>query len=264
MALIGRGYVWPVAAGTPADPTAAYVLGPEFSVGPETELACRVAVTVAEATALEMRLDISVDAGTTWTEHSVHAIPGATVATHAVVLSPPEHCLVRLAVRRIGGGATTRVSVYAQARRDQGKGGRYGQPPELAVAGSSGMVCLSNAGAVLALDVAHTAGPWLPVGPATEAMIRYTLSGGPTTSCDVKIDWSPDGGTTVVPLPAVNAIAAGSVDHDDALYVGPGSNGEHMVPLVTVTPGTHIRVSAKRTGAAVNGLFRAYLYRVAV
>ena len=63
---------------------------------------------------------------------------------------------------------------------------------------------------------------------------------------------------------AVNAVAAGSVDHDDALYVGPGSNGEHMVPLVTVTPGTHIRVSAKRTGAAVNGLFRAYLYRVAV
>ena len=263
MAKIGRGYIWPDVAGTPTDPSAAFVVGPVFEIGIETDLVCEVAVATLAATAVEFLLEVSFDGQTTWREHEIRSIPGASIATHRIVLHAPEHCAARLSARRIGGGANTDLTVHALARGAAGQPGRDGQPIELDEAGSAGVLAFHTAGATKALADAFAAGDWIPVGPATEARVRFTLSGGATTSADFSIDMTPDGGTTIVPLPVINALSgAGLADVDDRIYVGPGTDGEHTLPRLQVSPGTRIRIRAKKTGAASSCLARVYLYRV--
>lgn len=262
MAKIGRGYIWPDVAGTPSDPTASFVVGPAFEVGIETDLVCEVAVATLAATAIEFLLEVSFDGETTWREHEIRAIPGASIATHRIVLHAPEHCAARLSARRIGGGANTDLTVHALARGAAGQPGRDGQPIELDEAGSAGVLAFHTAGAAKALADAYATGDWIPIGPATEARVAFVLSGGPTTSTEFKVDMTPDGGTTVIPLPVVNALSgAGVVDIDSRVYVAAGADGTYSLPRLMVSPGTRIRVQAKKTGAAANCLARVYLFR---
>jgi len=257
----GKGYLWPDADGTAKVLTTAFVAAtttPYLTIS--GHLLIKLVVAGYSPVAVEIKAEVSFD-GESWIEWQAKVVPGASIGTHYATLSLPDHAQVRLSAKRWGGSTSTTLQVYAYARRDLGVPGRSGQPIELRAAAEDGVLCWRSSTAAVALSTSAYAGDWVPVGEATEAIFRGTVSEASSiTAVNVRVDWSPDGGTTVVPYEAVNgAPSSGSVDHDDGANVGPGGTGEHMRRLPT-HPGSAIRAACSRTAGVGSLIGRIYLY----
>jgi hypothetical protein len=124
---------------------------------------------------------------------------------------------------------------------------------------SAGMNAFHTAGAAKALTTSLVAGSWLDVEGATEGVLGLVVSGTAATSVNVQLAWSPDGGTTIYPLPAVNFIDGGQIDTDDNEYVTPGAAGKHTI-VVSFPPRGSVCAYAKRSGGDATTSLLAILY----
>ena len=262
--LFGTGFIWPLAAGTPADPTVAYIASTKIiQLLNERHLSCNVLVTVADCTAIELLFEESIDGETTWRRVHEVSIPGAVVGVHRCSVDLPEASAIRVSARRLGGTAASRLSVSAEARPRGQAYGRNRQPIELEAAQDAGVLAWHDgAGVADSLTAAYVAGDWVPVGPATEATLNCAVDTPVAlASVDIQIDVTPDEGTTVTPVDAINNVAGGIIDRDDNQNALPATAGNHMLRF-TVEPGTRVRASAKRTGNGANLLAILRLYKV--
>ena len=244
----GQGPIWPDAAGTPTDPSVAYILSTrELEVVGSTELLCRGAVTGEGCTAIELLVEVATDPGETWRVVERRTIPGACIGNHQVSISLPYTCLCRLSARRLGGSVSTLLVVHAEARPWLGELTSDGQPLELAEHQEAGVVCWSDGAAppvAQALQLAYGLGPavggtWFDAAGANELVVYATLL-GPTTSVEMQLEESLDNGVTSAMLDASEV----SVD---------GANGTYRASWPCLSRGRY-RLWAKRTGAAATML----------
>jgi len=275
----GRGWVWPLAAGTQTTLTAAYVASTvNIHVAEERYLYCTATLPAGGVAdpCLQVRVDLSLDGGTTydlgWKEIS---IPAYEVGDHFFEIRAPHNSTIRLACRDILADADTTTAIHCIARtypiEEPGD-----QPIELAFARTAGVIAWSDgAGAADALGAgAFAYGPaggtqWVPVGRADTVKIYATTTGGPPTSIEMQLEESPDDGVTVAVVPLVNWVVAGVANQMPGQVqmqsaAGTLANGTYESREIKVTPGCRIRLSAQRTGAAVNLLARYRLSRTEV
>ena len=287
MAVFPQGYIWPSAgvgvgknqaAPAPQSLTAAYVPSTfTFEVNDKSRIFAMpiLAVGGTEDPALQIRVDLSWDTGTTWLPaYKIISIPGLTVGTHGCFIDLPDNwhgATWRIACRDMLADADTAIIVYAEAMvrgADNVSHCVEDQPIELATAMIEGVIAYHLAGAAVALTANFAAsGSWIPVGRANEAEVWITTTGGPPTSVEVIVEESMDDATTAATIPVINAVAAGIAN----LYpgqiqyqsgAGTLANDTYVSHRVPVQPGSWIRLQAKRTGAAVNMLGRVRLFRV--
>lgn len=287
MAVFPRGYIWP-ATGTLAAPpaaislTAAYVASTfEFEVHEQSRLLCRATLAAGGVpdTALLVRVQYTLDGGTNWHNYRDIAIPLYDVGDHYFIIDLPHnwHSITwRVQARDMLADADTTCLIYAESMIHGGD--RFyddpgPQPIELENARINGVLAWHDgAGAADALGAGALAyGPaagtqWVPVGRANEIDILFTTTGGPPTSVQFQIEESFDGGVTHPALPLINTVVGG-IDYEMPMLIdyqsaaGTLANGTYQTRRIPVPPGSWIRMSAQRTGAAVNLLAYYRLYR---
>ena len=121
----------------------------------------------------------------------------------------------------------------------------------------------SNALAAKALTTSFVAGTAFKSRGADVLVLHVTTSATVTTTTDVRVEETLDGGTTYAPLEAINSVSAGAVSQSNGVWQLPGSaNGTYRATM-QVTPGATIRVSMKRTGgdATSAAVAKGALYR---
>jgi len=258
MAVITNDYVWPDSAGTATDPTTSYVAATTLpTLAPGGEVLLKVVVAGTDCLGIDLKAEISFD-GETYEEWAVRTIPGASIGTHYARMSLPAKGVLRLSARRWGGTGAT-LQVFAYVRAAFGSMGRNGQPVELRTAFQSGIEGFAASDVARTMSDTMIAGQACPVGDSNEALIEYTVSGASSaTSVDFQVETSTDDGTTYAITDAVNgAPAAGAVDFDAAINVGPGGNGTHE-RRINLTPGSVVRPSVRQIG----GLAGACLLKI--
>ena len=265
-----RGPTWPNIAGTPTDPTVAYVASARtIDIREESEITLQVVVAGGAAIAVQLLLEVSLDNETTWRPLHRITIPGAAIGTHDALVRLPQYCQCRMSARRWGGTANTLIFVTGTARLPASDLYLDGQPLELAGHQAAGIDCWSDgAGAAAATGAAFVSGPlldtdWVPVGRATSGVLEITTVGA-TTSLELQIVESADDTVTEYSLEAVNNIVLGVVNTMPRVIqiqsgVGALAAGTYRREI-DVTPGTAILVRAHDTGAAVDLLVRIRLY----
>ena len=287
MAVFACGYIWPSAgvgvgkaqtAPAAQSLTAAYVASSfEFEVHERSRIFCMPILPVGgvEDPALQIRVDVSWDGGTTWLPgYKIISIPALTVGIHGCFIDLPDNwhgATWRIACRDMIADADTAIYVYAEAMirgADSVSHCVEDQPIELATAMIEGVPAYHNAGAAVAMDAALTQhGSWIPVGRANEAEIWLTTNGGPPTSVEFRVDESLDDGSSQAAIPVINSVLAGAAN----LYpgrvqfqsaAGTLADGTYVSHRIPVQPGSWIRLYGQRVGAAVNGLAYVRLYRV--
>jgi hypothetical protein len=282
MSLFGRGYIWPDNAGTLTSLTAAFVNSAvEFELSSEKHLVClaEIPAGAVDDIALLVRADVSFDGGTTWIQGYDHVeIPGFTAAVGAATFYPfylkfPTHCVGRIAARDMLADADTTCRIWGNVRHFDPEDWKRLRSLVIESATYNGVLAWHDgAGAADALGAGALAyGPAagtqeVPVGDANEVEIWCVTTGGPPTSIQLQIEESLDEGTTYAPLPVINTVIAG-VDQEMPMLIdlqsaaGTLANGTYVTRRITVHPGSWIRMSAQRVGAAVNLLAHYRFYR---
>ena len=287
MAVFPQGYIWPeVGAGVgknQAAPvavtlTAAYVASTfQFEVHEQSRLLCRANLGAGgtEDPCLQVRVDVSWDFGVTWENgFQEHSIPALEVGDQYFYIDLPSNwhaATWRIACRDMLADADTTLVVYAESLiRGAGetRNAFEDQPIELTNPRTLGVIAWHVAGAAAALGLNYAAsGSWIPVGRATEMKIWALTAGGPATSIEFEVEESFDDATTAAVLPVTNNIVAGvqnTYPREVQIQSAAGTIADDMYESVRidVTPGSWIRLQAKRTGAAVNLLAHVRLFRV--
>lgn len=127
-----------------------------------------------------------------------------------------------------------------------------------------GIDAWSTAGAAKALTTSFVAGTAFKSRYADTLVLHVTTSATVTTTTDVQVEETLDGGTTYAPLEAINSVSAGAVSQNNAVWQLPGSVAGTYRATMSITPGATVRVSMKRTGGdatsaalAVGALYRS-------
>jgi hypothetical protein len=266
VAILGKGYIWPDAAGAPIALTAVYVPGLAFQVMNENQIMCKATLPAGGVPdqALLVRVDISFDGGTTWENGwDELSVPAYTVGDHGFAVDVPRHCTARISLRDVLADPDTTCSVYAYARTwDFEVQNRY-ELIELEQVHRHGVLIWDDgAGVADAVGAAFAYGPaggtrWVPVGRANVGEIWAVTTGGPPTSLLMRMEESFDEGATFAAPPHINSVITGvanimpnQIEFQSA--TGTLANGTYTSPRFSVTPNSWIRFSAMRTGAAVN------------
>lgn len=273
MSAFGRGPVWPDLAGTPTDPTAAFVSSSRVLELHEIEgdLACRVVISGVACRAIQLIAEVSTD-GLVWREVDRKTTLGTTIGTHQASLHLTTPCLARIKARRYGGSANTLLAVHADARRELGERLIDDQPLELAGHQPAGIICWSDgAGAADTLGANWAAGPvaaphWIPVGVATHLVLECVISAGPGASIEVGLLESPDDAITTYYEEVINSVAGGVVNQMPQarqLQSGAGTiiDGTYRAEF-DVVPSTSVLVMARDAPPCVDLLARARFYRI--
>ncbi len=292
MAVFPQGYIWPQAgvgvgknqaAPAPVSLTAAFVPSTfTFEVHEKSRIFCMptLALGGTEDPGLQIRVDVSFDAGVTWLPgFKIISIPALVVGVSGCFIDLPDNwhgATWRIACRDMRADADTAIVVYAEAVVRGGDSVSHcveDQPIELAAVMTAGVDGWHAAGAAAALTANFSLLPaapnpwWVPVGRANELEVWGTTTGGPPTSVEIIVEESMDDGVTIATIPAINSIAAGIVNMFPGQIqfqsaAGTLADGTYVSHRVPVQPGSWVRLQAKRTGAAVNLLARMRLFRV--
>lgn len=120
-----------------------------------------------------------------------------------------------------------------------------------------GVNAFHTAGAAKALTTSYVNGDEIDTLEADELWLSCVTAATATTSTDVNVQWSDDGGTTYHRLSVINSTIAGLVDTDDGEWIGPGANGNHSIGPIAIPSGVKLRVAAKRTNGAADSTLLA-------
>lgn len=114
-----------------------------------------------------------------------------------------------------------------------------------------GIDAWSTSGAAKALTTSYVAGTAFDSEDADELWVSMITSATVTTSTDIRVVWSDDGGSEYFEVPAIGSVSsAGVVSADDLSveHAGGAANGNHSFGPFAIPSNCKIRVDAKRTG----------------
>ena len=106
--------------------TGSYVAGTVFSSDEHNALGIMVSYTKGDETSLDMKIEASIDGGTTYAQQTVEAASGGTITpspairqftatgNYWVVISPIKAQLIKISVKATGGTPTGTVGISAQ------------------------------------------------------------------------------------------------------------------------------------------------------
>ena len=230
--------------------TTSWVNGETIVLGHDNELHYYFEFSGTDATAIDLRLQVSFDEGDNWLDIDlpVVSIRGDKDEEHLMVHAPARSW-VRLGLKRRGGGVLTAAYVGVVIRQQIADWRFENYPLEVNYA-----VALDDgSGGDLTLTGAYQYGDDIEVGHG-DLLELYLIKSGSNSPDEVLIavEKSIDNGTTDYPIDQIDSVVAGEATHSASIVKATdidATDGLYRAYTITnITPLTTIRVGAKYSG----------------